>query len=145
MENILWGFALLFLLLFGTMVGLIMRYHSLFRRYVKLEEWAEDWLKRLEVKTKDADLKADRVMDRVTETRAKTEALADRVTWVESAYEELETMLPKNSRGEVVRNEILLQQLNDEMERGLKMEKEWNDGLSSILNYGKPKSTTEVN
>lgn len=118
---------------------------TLGRKYVKLEEWAEDWLKRLEVKTKDAELKADRVMDRVTETRAKTEALADRVTWVESAYEELETMLPKNSRGEVVRNEILLQQLNDEMERGLKMEKEWNDGLSSILNYGKPKTTTEVN
>ena len=29
----------------------------------------------------------------------------------------------------------LLRQLNEEMERGLRMEKSWNDGLEGILNY----------
>ena len=115
MENILWGFALLFLLLFGTMVGLIMRYHTLFRRYVKLEEWAEDWLKRLE---------------------QKYEAQTNNMAKVLVKIADIENLLPKNGKGELLRNQELLEQYNDEMERGLRMEREWNDGVANIINYG---------
>ena len=37
------------------------------------------------------------------------------------------------------------QKMNDEMERSLKMEKDWNDGLMSILNYGKPNAEVNKN
>ena len=55
----------------------------------------------------------------------------------------MEDILPKDGNNEVLRHNVLLQQMNDEMERSLKMEREWNDGLSSIMNYGKP--NVEVN
>ena len=87
------------------------------RRYIKLEEWAEDWLKRLEQKVEAADMR----------TRLNAEQL-----------KMMEDILPKDGGGEILRNQVLLREMNDEMERGLKMEKEWNDGVASILNYGKP-------
>lgn len=91
-------------------------------RYIKLEEWAEDWLKRLEQKVEAADMR----------TKLNAEQL-----------KLMEDILPKDGNNEVLRHNVLLQQMNDEMERSLKMEREWNDGLSSIMNYGKP--NVEVN
>ena len=41
----------------------------------------------------------------------------------------------EEAAGEKVRRKILLQELNDEMERQLSMEKSWNDGMASILDY----------
>ena len=91
-------------------------------RYIKLEEWAEDWLKRLEQKVEAADMR----------TKLNAEQL-----------KLMEDILPKDGNNEVLRHNVLLQQMNDEMERSLRMEREWNDGLSSIMNYGKP--NVEVN
>ena len=94
------------------------------KRYIRLEEWAEDWLKRLEQKVEAADIKATGTQDFL------------RDAW--NKIHDLEEMLPKDGNNEVLRHNVLLQQMNDEMERSLKMEREWNDGLSSIMNYGKP-------
>jgi hypothetical protein len=91
-------------------------------RYIKLEEWAEDWLKRLEQKCEA--------------NTGQTAKLAAKIV-------QMEDLLPKDHKGEMLRNHVLLQQLNDEMERNLQMEKDWNDGVAAILNYGKP--ITEVN
>ena len=91
-------------------------------RYIKLEEWAEDWLKRLEQKVEAADMR----------TKLNAEQIKT-----------MEDILPKDGNNEVLRHNVLLQQMNDEMERSLRMEREWNDGLSSIMNYGKP--NVEVN
>jgi len=91
-------------------------------RYIKLEEWAEDWLKRLE---------------------QKGEANTDQIAKLAAKIVQMEDLLPKDHKGEMLRNHVLLQQLNDEMERNLQMEKDWNDGVAAILNYGKP--ITEVN
>lgn len=115
MANIIWLSVLLFVMLFAALCAVIMYCRKLAERYIKLEEWAENWLKRLEY----------------------------RIEACESAQKNMEKLLPKNGNGEVIRNQILLQQMNDEMERGLQMEKQWNDGLASILNYSKP--ITEVN
>jgi len=91
-------------------------------RYIKLEEWAEDWLKRLE---------------------QKCEANTEQIAKLAAKIVQMEDLLPKDHKGEMLRNHVLLQQLNDEMERNLQMEKDWNDGVAAILNYGKP--ITEVN
>ena len=91
-------------------------------RYIRLEEWAEDWLKRLEQKVEAAYMR----------TKLNAEQL-----------KLMEDILPKDGNNEILRHNVLLQQMNDEMERSLKMEREWNDGLSSIMNYGKP--NVEVN
>lgn len=91
-------------------------------RYIRLEEWAEDWLKRLEQKVEAADMR----------TKLNAEQL-----------KLMEDILPKDGNNEILRHNVLLQQMNDEMERSLRMEREWNDGLSSIMNYGKP--NVEVN
>ncbi len=86
-------------------------------RYIKLEEWTEDWLKRMAQKVEAADQRSE---------------------CIEEQMKAVQELLPKDGKGEVLRNQILLREMNDEMERGLKMEKEWNDGVASILNYGKP-------
>ena len=87
-------------------------------KYVKLEEWAEDWMKRLE---------------------QKCEANENHIAKCAAKIAEMENMLPKTGNGEIVRNQVLLQQLNDEMEKSLSMEREWNEGVAAILNYGKPR------
>jgi len=86
-------------------------------KYVALEEWAEDWLKRLE---------------------QKCEANTDQIAKLAAKIVQMEELLPKNGNGEMIRNQVLLQQMNDELERGLNMEREWNEGVAAILNYGKP-------
>jgi hypothetical protein len=96
--------------------------HRTMERYIKLEEWAEDWLKRLEQKVEAADM------------RSKLNA---------EQLKAMEDILPKDGNNEVLRHNVLLQQMNDEMERSLRMEKEWNDGVYAIMNYGKP--NVEVN
>lgn len=53
---------------------------------------------------------------------------------------ELEELLPRNGGGEIIRNRELLIQMNEEMERGIELERTWNDGVRAILNYGKPKN-----
>ena len=86
-------------------------------KYVALEEWAEDWLKRLE---------------------QRCEANTDQIAKLAAKIVQMEELLPKNGNGEMIRNQVLLQQMNDELERGLNMEREWNEGVAAILNYGKP-------
>jgi len=108
--------------LVGTAETLKHKCAELEHRYIALEEWAEDWLKRLE---------------------QKCEANEDHIARLTAKLVAMEDLLPKTGNGEIIRNQILLQQMNDEMERSLRMEKEWNDGVSAILNYGKP--ITEVN
>ena len=120
--GIIWIIAFAGLMLFVLDCILLCLIHWNRVRYIKLEEWAEDWLKRLEQKVEAADFRA-----KLTEEQVRA----------------LHELLPKDGENEVIRNRAILRQMNDEMERGLRMEKEWNDGLSSILNYGKP--ITEVN
>ena len=48
---------------------------------------------------------------------------------------QLRALIPEDIKEERTRREVLLRELNDEMERGLDMERRWNDGLSNILNY----------
>lgn len=106
----------------GMCGKLVMDVLALKERYIKLEEWAEDWLKRLE---------------------QKCEANTDQIAKLAAKIVQMEDILPKDHKGEMLRNHVLLQQLNDEMERNLQMEKDWNDGVAAILNYGKP--IVEVN
>ena len=119
---ILWTMA--FILLVDTFLICVLFFlvRKNTERYIKLEEWAEDWLKRLEQKVEAVDLQAKINRKQI---------------------EMMEDILPKDGNNEILRHNVLLQQMNDEMERSLRMEREWNDGLSSIMNYGKPQ--TEVN
>ena len=119
---ILWTMA--FILLVNTFLICVLFFlvRKNTERYIKLEEWAEDWLKRLEEKVEAAEFRS-----RLSDEHVRA----------------LEELLPKDGNNEVMRHNALLQQMNDEMERSLRMEREWNDGLSSIMNYGKP--NVEVN
>ena len=118
----LWILTLILLINTFTICILFFLVKQITKRYIKLEEWAEDWLKRLEQKVEAADMR----------TKLNAEQL-----------KLMEDILPKDGNNEVLRHNVLLQQMNDEMERSLRMEREWNDGLSSIMNYGKP--NVEVN
>lgn len=62
----------------------------------------------------------------------ETEILKDRVTALEKKLEEIDT---DNESGERLRHGALLRELNDEMEKGLRMEQQWNSGMASILGY----------
>lgn len=104
--------------------------HKNVMRYVKLEEWTEDWLKRLEQKHDALECQIVNAAARIAEMERK--------------FGEMEKLLPKNGNGEVLRNQVLLQQMNDEMERGIKMEREWNNSVAAILNYSKPITDSEV-
>lgn len=126
---ILWTMALILLVDTFLICILFFLVRKNTERYIRLEEWAEDWLKRLEQKVEAADIKATGTQDFL------------RDAW--NRIHELEEMFPKDGNNEVLRHNALLQQMNDEMERSLRMEREWNDGLSSIMNYGKP--NVEVN
>ena len=125
----LWIMTLILLINTFTICILFFLVRKNTERYIKLEEWAEDWLKRLEQKVEAVEIKATGTQDFL------------RDAW--NRIHELEEMFPKDGNNEVLRHNVLLQQMNDEMERSLKMEREWNDGLSSIMNYGKP--NVEVN
>ena len=118
----LWIMALILLINTFTICILFFLVKQITKRYIKLEEWAEDWLKRLEQKVEAADMR----------TKLNAEQL-----------KLMEDILPKDSNNEVLRHNVLLQQMNDEMERSLRMEREWNDGINAIMNYGKP--NVEVN
>lgn len=121
---VLWAMAFVILVDTALICVLFVLNHRTTERYVKLEEWAENWLKRLEQRVEAADMRS-----KLTEEQLKT----------------MDELLPRDGNGEVLRNRILLQQMNDEMERGLKMEREWNDGVASILNYGKPITEVKTN
>ena len=125
----LWILTLILLINTFTICLLFFLVRQNTKRYIKLEEWAEDWLKRLEQKVEAVDVKATGTQDFL------------RDAW--NRIHDLEEMFPKDGNNEVLRHNVLLQQMNDEMERSLRMEREWNDGLSSIMNYGKP--NVEVN
>ena len=118
----------LWIITFTLMVDTFLIFYLFFlvrkntERYIKLEEWAEDWLKRLEQKVEAADM--------------RTKLNAEQI-------KAMEDVLPKDGNNEILRHNVLLQQMNDEMERSLRMEREWNDGIYSIMNYGKP--NVEVN
>lgn len=109
---------------------LFVLYHKNMVRYIKLEEWTEDWLKRMEQKHDALECQIVNAAARIAEMERK--------------FGEMEKLLPKNGNGEVLRNQVLLQQMNDEMERGIKMEREWNDSVAAILNYSKPITDSEV-
>lgn len=125
----LWIMTLILLINTFTICILFFLVKQNTKRYIKLEEWAEDWLKRLEQKVEAVDIKATGTQDFL------------RDAW--NKIHDLEEMFPKDGNNEVLRHNVLLQQMNDEMERSLRMEREWNDGVSSIMNYGKP--NVEVN
>jgi len=63
----------------------------------------------------------------------------------EIRIQKLQELIPEDIKEERVRRNVLLKELNDEMERGLKMERDWNDGLSNILNYNGHASTEGKN
>ena len=58
---------------------------------------------------------------------------------------QVEELIPADIKEEMGRRDILLREMNDEMERGLKMERTWNDGLQSILNYSAATGTEATN
>ena len=128
-RMILWAIALVTLVNTCLICVLVVLHHKNMVRYIKLEEWTEDWLKRLEQKHDALECQIVNAAARIAEAERK--------------YGEMEKLLPKGGNGEIIRNQVLLQQLNDEMERNLQMEREWNEGVAAILNYGKP--ITEVN
>ena len=57
---------------------------------------------------------------------------------LDKEVEELKELLPRDNKGEVARHELLLSRLNDEMETSLRLEQQWNQGVQSILGYGRP-------
>lgn len=122
---ILWLMALVILADTVLICALFVLDHKNVVRYVKLEEWAEDWLKRLEQKHDALECQIVNAAARIAEMERK--------------YGDLEKLLPKNGKGEVIRYNELLQKMNDEMEKSLKMEKDFNEGLQNILRYGERK------
>ena len=122
---ILWLMALVILADTVLICVLFELDHKNVVRYVKLEEWTEDWLKRLEQKHDALECQIVNAAARIAEMERK--------------YGDLEKLLPKNGKGEVVRYNELLQKMNDEMEKSLKMEKDFNEGLQNILRYGERK------
>lgn len=122
---ILWLMALVILADTVLICALFVLDHKNVVRYVKLEEWAEDWLRRLEQKHDALECQIVNAAARIAEMERK--------------YGDLEKLLPKNGKGEVVRYNELLQKMNDEMEKSLKMEKDFNEGLQNILRYGERK------
>lgn len=81
----------------------------------------------------------DRVKDtkavfagQITEQIKETEILKERVGALEKKLEEIDT---DSENGERLRHGALLRELNDEMEKGLRMEQQWNSGMASILGY----------
>lgn len=126
---ILWAIALVTLVDTCLICMLVVLHHKNMVRYIKLEEWTEDWLKRLEQKHDALECQIVNAAARIAQT--------------EQAINGLQELLPKNGKGEIVRYNALLQQMNDEMERSLKMEREWNEGVAAIMNYSKP--IVEVN
>ena len=112
---ILWAMALVILADTVLICVLFVLDHKNVVRYVKLEEWAEDWLKRLE---------------------QKHDALECQIVNAAARIAEMER---KYGKGEVIRYNELLQKMNDEMEKSLKMEKDFNEGLQNILRYGERK------
>ena len=122
---ILWAMALVILADTVLICVLFVLDHKNVVRYVKLEEWAEDWLKRLEQKHDALECQIVNAAARIAEMERK--------------YGDLEKLLPKNGKGEVIRYNELLQKMNDEMEKSLKMEKDFNEGLQNILRYGERK------
>ena len=122
---ILWLMALVILADTVLICALFVLDHKNVVRYVKLEEWAEDWLRRLEQKHDALECQIVNAAARIAEMERK--------------YWDLEKLLPKNGKGEVVRYNELLQKMNDEMEKSLKMEKDFNEGLQNILRYGERK------
>ena len=125
----LWILALILLINTFTICILFFLWRQNVRRYIKLEEWAEDWLKRMEQKHEALECQIVNAAARIAEMERK--------------YNELEKLFPKDGNNEILRHNVLLQQMNDEMERSLRMEREWNDGINAIMNYGKP--NVEVN
>ena len=128
---ILWTMAFVILVELVLVCVLFILNHRAMECYIKLEEWAEDWLKRLEQKHEALECQIVNAAARIAEMERK--------------HKEMEELLPKGGNGELIRNQILLQQMNDEMERGLRMEKEWNDSVNAILNYGKPITEVKTN
>lgn len=122
---VLWSMAFVILVDTILICTLFVLDHKNVVRYVKLEEWAEDWLRRLEHKHEALECQIVNVAARIAEMERK--------------HDELEKLLPKNGKGEIVRYNALLQQMNDEMEKSLKMEKDFNEGLQNILQYGERK------
>ena len=122
---ILWLMALVILADTVLICVLFELDHKNVVRYVKLEEWAEDWLKRLEQKHDALECQIVNAAARIAEMERK--------------YGDMEKLLPKNGKGEIVRYNELLQKMNDEMEKSLKMEKDFNEGLQNILRYGERK------
>ena len=80
----------------------------------------------------------DKLKDRTAEMREELTGLTKQYFRLEREFDELRELMPKDNQGEVIRHELLLKQLNDEMENSLRMEQEWNKGLQGILSYGKP-------
>ena len=57
---------------------------------------------------------------------------------LDKEVEELKELLPRDNKGEIARHELLLSKINDEMETSLRLEQQWNQGVQSILGYGRP-------
>lgn len=60
---------------------------------------------------------------------------------VEKYAEMLAEMEKDEESGERLRHGALLREMNDELEKGLRMEQEWNAGLASILGYSMKTAT----
>ena len=65
---------------------------TLGRKYVKLEEWTEDWLKHLEQKS-------DTQTDRIAKLLAKIADMGDDYKELSGKLEALEEVLPKDRKG----------------------------------------------
>jgi len=83
-------------------------------------------------------IETEKAKSQAAEMREELTGLTKQYFRLEREFDELRELMPKDNQGEVIRHELLLKQLNDEMENSLRMEQEWNKGLQGILSYGKP-------
>jgi len=74
----------------------------------------------------------------VTELHLENAELTRQYIRLDKEVEELKELLPRDNKGEIARHELLLSKLNDEMETSLRLEQQWNEGVQSILGYGRP-------
>lgn len=92
-------------------------------------------LKKHEQRTKDVKtVFAEQLAQQIRETERLKKSIAE----LGNALAEMDR---DEESGERLRHGALLRELNDELEKGLRMEQEWNTGLASILGYSMKTAT----
>ena len=150
MQMILWLIAAVEICLF---IGMMIMLVTMRRRHDVVNRWTSNLannLSKMQGAFRDLDDQLTEQYDMIQKNSEKILLTAKQTDFdelkekhtelckeVDALKEAVKSLMQEDEEaaGEKVRRKILLQELNDEMERQLNMEKSWNDGMASILDY----------